>query len=129
MAGIHLWSTGANGGITDTSFYANAIYMAQSPHGNPAGVDCMSNGIRNIRFYNNCFQTDGKAAFVRGETNRGVLFEGNTFDADCGFRNFLSAIGARPILLKPRKKGIQKRLGSDLNTHLRVWIDRLAFLS
>ena len=86
--GIHLWSTGANGGITDTSFYANAIYMAQSPHGNPAGVDCSSNGIRNIRFYNNCFQTDGKAAFVRGETNRGVLFEGNTFDADCGFPKF-----------------------------------------
>ncbi|MXZ29472.1 MAG: hypothetical protein F4Z22_01260, partial [Acidimicrobiia bacterium] len=59
--GIHLWSTGANGGIRDTTFYANSVYMAQSAHGNPAVVDCSSKGIRNLRFYNNCFQTDGKA--------------------------------------------------------------------
>ena len=58
--GIHLWSTGANGGITDTTFYANRIYMGQSADGEPAVVDCTSDGIRNIRFYNNHFQTDGK---------------------------------------------------------------------
>ena len=81
--GIHLWSTGANGGITDTTFYANSIYTAQSADGNPAAVDCSSEGIRNIRFYNNCFQTDGKAILVRGETNQGAIFEGNTFDAGC----------------------------------------------
>ncbi len=77
--GIHLWSTGASGGITDTTFYANTIFTTQSAEGNPAAVDCASEGIRNIRFYNNCFQTDGRAALVRGKTNPNALFEGNTF--------------------------------------------------
>jgi hypothetical protein len=81
--GVHLWSTGANGGITDTTFYANRIYTAQSADGNPAAVDCSSEGIHNIRLYNNCFQTDGKAILVRGEDNPNVLFTGNTFDAGC----------------------------------------------
>ena len=77
--GIHLWSTGANGGITDTYFYANRIYMAKSAEGSPAAVDCTSDDIRNIRFYNNSFQTDGKAVLVRGRTNQGAVFKDNTF--------------------------------------------------
>lgn len=76
--GIHLWSTGANGGITDTTFYENTIFMTQS-----AVVDCRSEAIRNIHFYNNWFQTDGSAVLVRGKTNPNVLFEGNTFDTGC----------------------------------------------
>ena len=80
--GIHLWSTGANGGIRDTTFFANRIYIAAAADGNPAVVDCMSDGIRNIRFYNNCFQTDGNAALVRGKTNQGVVFGGNTFNTN-----------------------------------------------
>ncbi len=83
--GIHLWSTGANGGITDTTVYANRIYTAQSAHGNPAAVDCSSKAIRNICFYNNCFQTDGKAILVRGETNRNAVFEGNSFGTNYRF--------------------------------------------
>lgn len=83
--GIHLWSTGANGGITDTTIYANTICTTQSADGNPAAVDCPSNGIRNIRFYNNCFQTDGKAALVRGETHQETVFQGNTFSTNYKF--------------------------------------------
>ena len=83
--GIHLWSTGANGGITDTTFYANRVYMAQSANGNPAAVDCSSKGIRNIRLYNNRFQTDGKTVLVRGETNRNAIFEGNNFGTNYRF--------------------------------------------
>lgn len=83
--GIHLWSTGANGGITDTTIYANTICTTQSPDGIPAAVDCPSNGIRNIRFYNNCFQTDGKAVLVRGETNQEAVFKGNTFRTNYKF--------------------------------------------
>ena len=75
--GIHLWSTGASGGIRDTAFYRNRIYMAHSVKSTPAVVDCMSGGIRNIRFYNNCFQTDGNVALVRGETNREVVLKDN----------------------------------------------------
>ena len=77
--GIHLWSTGASGGITDTTFYANTIFTTQSTDGNPAVVDCPSEGIRNIRFYNNRFQTDGKTVCVRGKTNPNVLFRDNIF--------------------------------------------------
>ena len=86
--GIHLWSTGASGGITDTTFYANTIFTTQSADGNPATVDYPSEGIRNIRFYNNRFQTDGKAVLVRGKTNPNALFESNTFDTDCQFPRF-----------------------------------------
>ena len=86
--GIHLWSTGANKGIADTTFYANSVYTAQSADGNPAAVDCSSEGVRNIRFYNNCFQTDGKAILVRGEDTSNVLFKGNTFDAGCKSQKF-----------------------------------------
>ena len=77
---IHLWSTGASGGLTDTTFYANTIFTTHSTDGNPAAVDCVSEGIHNIRFYNNRFQTDGKAVCVRGKTNPNVLFEDNTYD-------------------------------------------------
>ena len=81
--GIHLWSTGASGGITDTTFYANTIFTTHATDGNPAAIDCASAGIHNVRFYNNRFQTDGKAMFVRGKTNPNVLFEGNIFNGDC----------------------------------------------
>ena len=81
--GIHLWSTGANGGITDTTFYANRVYMAQGADCEPAVVDCMSDGIRNIRFYNNCFETDGNVALVRGKTNPEVVFKDNTVATNC----------------------------------------------
>ena len=83
--GIHLWSTGASGGITDTTFYANTIFTTQSADGNPAAVDCSSEGIRNIRFYNNHFQTDGKAVLVRGKTNPNALFEDNTFSVGASY--------------------------------------------
>ena len=83
--GIHLWSTGANGGITDTTIYANTICTTRSTDGSPAAVDYPSKGIRDIRFYNNCFQTDGTAALVRGEMNQGAIFEGNTFSTNYKF--------------------------------------------
>ncbi len=83
--GIHLWSTGANGGITDTRFYGNTVYMTKSIDGNPAGVDCSSEGIRSIRFHNNYVHTDGKAVSIRGQANRNVVFENNTFETNYKF--------------------------------------------
>ena len=83
--GIHLWSTGANGGIRDTTLYANTVYMAQSADGNPAAVDCTSEGTRNIRFYNNCFHTDGKIALIRGQRNQNVVLKDNTFGENYRF--------------------------------------------
>ena len=83
--GIHLWSTGANGGITDTTLYANTVYIGKSADGSPAAVDCTSAGIRNICFYNNCFHTDGNTAFIRGQTHRNVAFKDNKFGANYRF--------------------------------------------
>lgn len=76
--GIHLWSTGANGGIRNTTIYRNTISTSKSATGNPAAVDWTSAGIHNIRFYNNTFKTDDKADLIRGEANSEVIFEGNT---------------------------------------------------
>ena len=76
--GIHLWSTGANGGIRDTTFYRNTIFTAEAANGNPAAVDCLSDGIRNIRFYNNTFMTGGEVRLIRHKANPEVIFEGNT---------------------------------------------------
>lgn len=77
-AGVHLWSTGSNGGIRNTTIYQNTIISSKSTTGNPAAVDCMTDGIHNIRFYGNTFKTDGHAACIRGEDNLGVVFEGNS---------------------------------------------------
>ncbi|MCE2401512.1 right-handed parallel beta-helix repeat-containing protein [Candidatus Poribacteria bacterium] len=76
--GIHFWSTGANGGIRNTTIYRNTIIMSKSDVGNPAAVDCMSEEIHSIHFYNNTFKTDGEAVLIRGEDNPKVIFEGNT---------------------------------------------------
>ena len=75
--GIHLWSTGANGGIRDTAIYQNTISTSKSTVGNPAVVDCMTDGIHNIHFYDNTFKTDGNAVLIRGKANPKVIFENN----------------------------------------------------
>lgn len=76
--GLHLWSTGSNGGIRNTTIYQNTIISTKSTNGNPAAVDCMTDGIHDIRFYNNTFKTDGKVTVIRGEENPQVIFEGNS---------------------------------------------------
>lgn len=76
--GIHLWSTGTNGGIQNTTIYQNNVVISESENGCPAAVDCVSDGIHNICFYNNTFLTDGKVDLIRGKGNPAVSFEGNT---------------------------------------------------
>ena len=76
--GIHLWSTGSKGGIRNTTIYQNTIISSKSTNGTPAAVDCMTDGIHDIRFYNNTFKTDCKTTVIRGEENPAIVFEGNT---------------------------------------------------
>ena len=76
--GIHLWSTGSNDGIRDTAIYQNTISTSKSDTSNPAAVDCITEGIHNIRIYNNTFITDGYTPLIRGEDNTEVSFENNT---------------------------------------------------
>lgn len=75
--GIHLWSTGANGGIRNTEIYQNTISISKSDTGNPAAVDCKTEGIRNIYFYNNIFKTDCHAMQIRGKNNPDVVLDNN----------------------------------------------------
>lgn len=75
---IHFWSTGSNGGITSTTIYGNKVITGKSINGKSAAVDCMSEGIHNICFYNNIFRTDGKALQIRGKSNPGVVFKSNS---------------------------------------------------
>ena len=75
--GIHFWSTGAKGGIRNTTIYQNKVITSKAVNGNPAAVDCMSKGIQNLRFYNNTFITDGEASHIRGKANPAVIFEDN----------------------------------------------------
>ena len=63
--------------IRNTTIYQNTIISSKSTNGNPAAVDYMTNGIHDIRFYNNTFKTDGKATVIRGEENPEGIFEGN----------------------------------------------------
>lgn len=77
--GVHLWSTGSNGGIRNSTIYQNTIISSKATKGNPAAVDCMTAGIQNVRFYGNTFKTDGLVAQIRGEDNPEVVFEGNTY--------------------------------------------------
>ena len=77
--GIHFWSTGAHGGIRNTTIYRNKVITSESVNGNPAAVDCVSEGIHNIRFYNNTFLTDGNASHIRGKGNSAVSFEDNAW--------------------------------------------------
>lgn len=87
--GIHLWSTGANGGIKNTTIYRNTILTSKSATGNPAVVDCMSKGVHNIYFYNNTFKTVGKAELIRGIAHPNLVFQGNSYQAvDTGFKIF-----------------------------------------
>ena len=79
--GIHLWSTGADGGIRNTTIYRNIISTSKSNVGNSAAVDCMSEGVHNIRFYNNIFKTDGEVDLIRGMSYPNLVFQGNSYQA------------------------------------------------
>ncbi len=77
--GIHLWSTGANGGIRNTEIYQNTISTSKSDIGNPAAVDCLTDGIHNIRIYNNTLKTDGNAVHIRGMNRPNLVFQDNIY--------------------------------------------------
>ena len=47
--------------VRNTTIYRNTILTSKSDVGNPAAVDCMTEGICNICFYNNTFKTDDEA--------------------------------------------------------------------
>jgi hypothetical protein len=77
--GIHLWSSGSNGGVQDAQIYNNTVYMTASASGTPKAVMVRSGGFKNTRIRNNIFQTTGGAEIVRLNTTSDVRFEGNDY--------------------------------------------------
>jgi hypothetical protein len=78
--GIHLWSSGANGGIQNVEIYNNTIYSAPSASTMPKGaIHVESAGMRNINFRNNIIQTTGGVPLLYTAISDGVRFEGNNY--------------------------------------------------
>lgn len=78
-SGIHLWSSGSNGGIQDVHIYNNTIYLTRSANGAAKGIMVRSGGLKNIRIRNNIIQTTGGAEIIRLNTTSDVYFEGNDY--------------------------------------------------
>jgi hypothetical protein len=81
---IHLWSTGANGGIQDAQIYNNTVYLTPSGRGNPRAVYVQSGGVRNVSFRNNIFQVSGNLELVYVDVLTKLRFEGNNYWASGG---------------------------------------------
>ncbi len=77
--GIHLWSSGSNGGIQNAYVYNNTVYLTPSASGVPKAVMVRSGGFTNTSIRNNIFQTTGGAEIVRVNANTGIRFEGNDY--------------------------------------------------
>ncbi|MFD2247911.1 T9SS type A sorting domain-containing protein [Pontibacter ruber] len=77
--GIHLWSSGANGGIQDAHIYNNTIYMTPAASGIPKGVWIQQGGTTIATFRNNIIQVSGGLQAVLGEVTSNIRFEGNNY--------------------------------------------------
>lgn len=76
---IHLWSSGANGGIQDAEIYNNTVYLNPTTNGTPKAVFVQSGGVRNGRFSNNILQTTGGLELVWVDKPTDIRFEGNNY--------------------------------------------------
>ncbi len=76
---IHLWSSGANGGIQDAEIYNNTVYLTPAAHGTPRGIYVQSGGVKNVRIRNNIIQTTGGLAVVYVDRLTDLRFEGNNY--------------------------------------------------
>ena len=77
--GIHLWSTGSNGGIQDVNIYNNTVYVSPATNASPNAIMVQSAGFKNVRIRNNIFQVTGSLEIVRLNTLTDVRFEGNNY--------------------------------------------------
>jgi hypothetical protein len=77
--GIHLWSSGSNGGIQYANIYNNTVYMTPTSTGTPKAVVIRGGGMKGIRIRNNIFQTTGGLTVVRNGTTADIRFEGNDY--------------------------------------------------
>lgn len=77
--GIHLWSTGSNGGIQDVNIYNNTVYITPSANASPKAIMVQNGGFKNVSIRNNILQVTGGVEIVRLDTLTGVRFEENDY--------------------------------------------------
>ncbi|EMR01680.1 right-handed parallel beta-helix repeat-containing protein [Cesiribacter andamanensis] len=82
--GIHLWSSGANGGIQDAQIYNNTVYMTPSDKGTPRALFVQSGGVKGVQIRNNLLVTSGGLELVYVDKLTDVRFEGNNYWAGSG---------------------------------------------
>ncbi|MCC9168575.1 right-handed parallel beta-helix repeat-containing protein, partial [Pontibacter harenae] len=83
-AGIHLWSSGANGGIQNTEIYNNTVYITPSATGAAKAIYVQSGGISNANIRNNVFHATGSIEVGRVQSSTGIKFEGNSYWSEGG---------------------------------------------
>lgn len=79
---VHLYSNGP-GGMEDIEIYNNTIFISDSSTGAPKAFGTFDYaGLRNVRVYNNNFQTSGikgRVKVIHADKTEGLLFLGNNY--------------------------------------------------
>ena len=77
---LHVWSSGANGGIQRAVFHNNTVVVTPPADGSrPKAVFVTSGGISEVSLRNNVLQTSGGLAVLSTYTNSGLRLEGNCY--------------------------------------------------
>ena len=77
---LHVWSSGANGGIQRAVFHNNTVVITPPADGSrPKAVFITSDGISGISLRNNVLQTSGGLAVLSTYTDSGLRLEGNCY--------------------------------------------------
>ncbi|WP_162053290.1 PA14 domain-containing protein [Pontibacter pamirensis] len=77
--GIHIWSSGANGGIQNLEVYNNTVYLTPAPSGLPKALYVQSGGAVSAQIRNNIFQVTNSLELVNAAVTTDVKFEGNNY--------------------------------------------------
>ncbi|SFU39963.1 Right handed beta helix region [Pontibacter akesuensis] len=81
---IHLWSSGANGGIQDLHIYNNTVYLSPAESGDPKALYVQEGGKTVAYIRNNIFQTTGGLEVVQAQQTSDLRLEGNNYWAGEG---------------------------------------------
>ncbi|WP_345157883.1 right-handed parallel beta-helix repeat-containing protein [Pontibacter saemangeumensis] len=110
---IHLWSSGANGGIQDLEIYNNTVYLSPAGSGEPKAIYVQEGGATAANIRNNIFQTTGGLEVVNVQQLPGLRFEGNSYWSGEGSLHFNWAGTTYTSLADWRAASGQEQLGDS----------------
>ncbi len=117
---IHLWSSGANGGIRNLDIYNNSVYLSPASGGQaPRAFFAQSGGIHSTRVMNNIFQTTAGLPLVQAQQGSGLSFEGNNYWASGKETKFIwGSTTYTSLAAWQQASGQEKRNGNSRGTVL-----------